>query len=394
MDKKAMYRLSYGLFVLTAKEGGRDNGCVVNTVTQVTSEPNRITVAINKNNLTHDMVLRSGAFNVSVLSQKASFDIYKHWGFQSGRDVDKMEQIIVSRSENGLVYLPEAANAFLSAQVIESRDLGTHTLFLADVTDGAVLSDEESVTYSYYQKYVKPAPSTGKKGFVCTVCGYIYEGDVLPDDFICPVCKHPASDFAPIEIAGKTENNSQEKKEDISMSKYAGTQTEKNLEAAFAGESEARNKYTYFSSVAKKEGYEQIAELFLKTAENEKEHAKMWFKELEGIGGTAQNLEAAAAGENYEWTDMYAGFAKTAEEEGFPELAAKFRMVGEIEKHHEERYRALLHNVETAAVFEKSEVKVWECRNCGHIVTGTKAPAVCPVCAHPQSYFEVRKENY
>ena len=152
------------------------------------------------------------------------------------------------------------------------------------------------------------------------------------------------------------------------MSKYEGTQTEKNLEAAFAGESQARNKYTYFASKAKKEGFEQIASLFLKTADNEKEHAKMWFKELNGIGDTAQNLEAAAEGENYEWTDMYEGFAKTAEEEGFPELAEKFRMVGEIEKHHEERYRALLKNVETAKVFEKSEVKVWECRNCGHIL--------------------------
>ena len=173
------------------------------------------------------------------------------------------------------------------------------------------------------------------------------------------------------------------------MSKYEGTQTEKNLEAAFAGESQARNKYTYFASKAKKEGFEQIASLFLKTADNEKEHAKMWFKELNGIGDTAQNLEAAAEGENYEWTDMYEGFAKTAEEEGFPELAEKFRMVGEIEKH-----RALLKNVETSKVFEKSEVKVWECRNCGHIIVGTKAPEVCPVCNHPQSYFEVHAENY
>ena len=178
------------------------------------------------------------------------------------------------------------------------------------------------------------------------------------------------------------------------MSKYAGTQTEKNLEAAFAGESEARNKYTYFASVAKKEGYEQIAALFLKTADSEKERAKMWFKELEGIGDTAKNLAAAAEGENYEWTDMYAGFAETAEKEGFPELAAKFRMVAAIEKHHEERYRALLKNVELAEVFAKSEVKVWECRNCGHIVVGTKAPEVCPVCAHPQSYFEIHAENY
>ena len=176
--------------------------------------------------------------------------------------------------------------------------------------------------------------------------------------------------------------------------KYSGTQTEKNLEAAFAGESQARNKYTYFASVAKKEGYEQISALFLKTADNEKEHAKMWFKELSGIGNTAQNLEAAADGENYEWTDMYESFAKTAEEEGFEELAAKFRMVAAIEKSHEERYRALLKNVETAQVFEKSAVKVWECRNCGHIVVGTKAPDICPVCAHPQAYFEVHMDNF
>ena len=176
--------------------------------------------------------------------------------------------------------------------------------------------------------------------------------------------------------------------------KYAGTQTEKNLEAAFAGESQARNKYTYFASKAKKEGYEQIAALFLKTADNEKEHANMWFKELDGIGDTAQNLAAAAAGENFEWTDMYDGFAKTAEEEGFSELAEKFRLVAAIEKEHEERYRALLKNVETAQVFEKSEIKVWECRNCGHIAVGPKAPLVCPTCAHPQSYFELREKNY
>jgi len=178
------------------------------------------------------------------------------------------------------------------------------------------------------------------------------------------------------------------------MNKYAGTQSEKNLLTAFAGESEARNKYTFFASVAKKQGFEQIAALFLKTADNEKEHAKLWFKELNGIGDTADNLKAAAAGENYEWTDMYDNFAKTAEEEGFPELAARFRLVGAIEKHHEERYRALLHNIETAEVFAKSEVKVWECRNCGHIVVGTQAPEVCPTCNHPQSYFEVHAENY
>ena len=176
--------------------------------------------------------------------------------------------------------------------------------------------------------------------------------------------------------------------------KYAGTQTEKNLEAAFAGESQARNKYTYFASVAKKEGFEQMAEIFTKTADNEKEHAKLWLKELQGIGSTAENLAHAADGENYEWTDMYEGFAKTAEEEGFTALAKKFRMVAAIEKRHEERYRALLHNIEAQEVFAKSEVKVWECRNCGHIVVGEKAPAACPVCAHPQSYFEVHVDNF
>ena len=216
------------------------------------------------------------------------------------------------------------------------------------------------------------------KKWVCSVCGYVHEGDTPPEK--CPVCKQPAEKFNLVE---------EEKK-----NPYAGTQTEKNLETAFAGESQARNKYTYFASVAKKEGYEQMAALFLKTADNEKEHAKMWFKELNGLGDTADNLQSAAEGENYEWTDMYDGFAKTAEAEGFPELAAKFRMVAAIEKHHEERYRTLLHNLETAQVFEKSEVKVWECRNCGHIVVGIKAPEVCPVCAHPQAYFEVNSENY
>lgn len=176
--------------------------------------------------------------------------------------------------------------------------------------------------------------------------------------------------------------------------KYKGTKTEQNLMAAFAGESQARNKYTYFASVAKKQGFEQIAALFLKTAENEKEHAKLWFKELNGIGDTAENLLAAAEGENYEWTDMYEQFAREAEEEGFKALAARFRLVAAIEKHHEERYRALLNNVENDQVFAKSEVKIWECRNCGHIVVGTSAPQVCPTCQHPQSYFELHAENY
>ena len=234
------------------------------------------------------------------------------------------------------------------------------------------------------------------KKYKCTICKYEYDpaqGDPtqgiapgtpfeqLPADWKCPRCKQGKEKFVPVE-------------ESKPANPYAGTQTEKNLHAAFAGESEARNKYTYFASKAKKEGFEQIAALFLQTAENEKEHAKLWFKELNGIGTTAENLAAAAAGENYEWTDMYEGFARTAEAEGFPELAAKFRGVAAIEKHHEERYRALLHNVEAKEVFAKSEVKVWECRNCGHIVIGTQAPEVCPVCNHPQAYFEINQQNY
>lgn len=217
------------------------------------------------------------------------------------------------------------------------------------------------------------------KQYKCKVCSHVFESsDAHP---VCPVCKASGDKLELISQAPKA-------------NKYAGTQTEKNLEAAFAGESQARNKYTYFASAAKKEGFEQIAALFQKTADNEKEHAKMWFKELNGIGDTAQNLLHAAEGENYEWTDMYEGFAQTAQEEGFPELAAKFRLVAAIEKHHEERYRALLHNVETAQVFARSEIKIWECRNCGHIVIGLNAPQICPTCAHPQSYFEINCENY
>lgn len=215
----------------------------------------------------------------------------------------------------------------------------------------------------------------------CTICGYIHEGP-LPADFTCPVCKQPASKFVKIQEAAPAKNP------------YAGTKTEKNLWEAFAGESQARNKYTYFASVAKKAGYEQIAALFLQTAENEKEHAKLWFKALGELGDTAENLLHAAEGENAEWTDMYDRMAKEAEEEGFYDLAQQFRGVAAIEKAHEERYRALLRNVETKTVFEKSGVTVWECRNCGHVVVGTKAPEECPVCKHPQSYFEVRKENY
>ena len=222
------------------------------------------------------------------------------------------------------------------------------------------------------------------KTYRCKLCGKVFSV-ADGEEPVCPLCGATGDQLELIE---------EEPAAEAPANKYAGTQTEKNLQEAFAGESQARNKYTYFAAIAQDEGYEQIAALFQKTADNEKEHAKMWFAELNGIGNTAANLEAAAEGENYEWTDMYDGFAKTAEEEGFPELAAKFRAVAAIEKHHEERYRALLHNVETAQVFERSEVKIWECRNCGHLVVGTKAPEICPVCAYPKSFFEINCENY
>lgn len=215
----------------------------------------------------------------------------------------------------------------------------------------------------------------------CTVCGYVHEGP-MTEDFKCPRCNQPASAFVKVEETKKTEN------------RYAGTKTEQNLQAAFAGESQARNKYTYFAQVAGREGYEQLSEIFLKTARNEQEHARIWFEELGHIGKTAENLLAAAQGENYEWTDMYKGFADDADKEGFPALAARFRRVADVEKSHEERYRALLKNVEMQKVFEKSEEIMWECRVCGHLVIGRKAPQACPICGYSQSYFEVHKENY
>ena len=393
MNKKAMYKLSYGLFVLTAKEDGKDNGCIINTAVQAASEPNQLSICVNKANYTHDIIMRTGEFNVSTVNQNADFELFKHFGFQSGKETNKFENFLnFQRSKNGISYITKGINSYISVKVNKTVDLGSHTMFIGEITDMDVLNDIPSATYEYYLNNIKQKPEAvgttndGQTIWRCTICGYEYVGEELPDDFVCPLCKHPASDFEKV-VINKTE-------EKIMSNKYEGTKTEQNLLAAFAGESQARNKYTYFASKAKKEGYEQIAALFLKTADNEKEHAKIWFKELNGIGNTAENLSAAADGENYEWTDMYEEFAKTAEEEGFTELAAKFRGVAAIEKEHEERYRALLRNVETAKVFEKSEVKVWECRNCGHIVVGTKAPEVCPVCNHPQSFFEIREENY
>ena len=389
MDNKAMFKISYGLFVITSKTN-KDNGCITNTACQVTVEPNQITFALNKANLTHDMIAESKKFTLSVISESASFDLFKRFGFQSGKNVDKFAGFNdVKRAANGTLIVTAGTNAYISGEVTQQIDLGTHSLFIAKVTDAEILNEENSATYDFYQKHIKPQPqkvgttSDGKTIWRCRVCGYEYVGEELPENFICPICKHPASDFEKVAPSDNASGN-----------KYAGTKTEKNLREAFAGESQARNKYTYFASVAKKNGYEQIADLFLKTAENEKEHAKLWFKALGELGDTSENLLHAADGENFEWTDMYVRMAREADEEGFHELAEQFRGVAEIEKHHEERYRKLLKNVEAMEVFKRAGVQVWECRNCGHIVIGTEAPEICPVCKHPRSYFEIHAENF
>ena len=386
-----LFNIQYGLFVITTCDNGQDNGCISNTVAQVTAQPNRISVALNKGNFTTELIQRSGRFTASIISEAADFELFKHFGFQSGRTVNKFADFTdCRRVSNGTFAITRGTNAFISANVEQAIDLGTHMLFIGLVTEMEVLADVPSATYNYYQSNIKPKPqpvgktAEGKTIWRCSICGNEYVGEELPDDFICPICKHPASDFVKVAVEAEAP----------ATNKYAGTKTEKNLEAAFAGESMARNKYTYFASVAKKNGYEQISALFLKTADNEKEHAKLWFKHLGGVGTTAENLLHAAEGENYEWTDMYDTFAREADEEGFHELAEQFRGVAAIEKHHEERYRALLHNVEVAEVFRKSGVSVWECRNCGHIVIGTEAPDTCPVCFHPQAYFEINAENY
>ena len=391
MDSKVLFNIQYGLFVLSSKSDTKDNACIINTVTQVTANPDRISIAVNKSNFTHDLIAQSKKFTVSIISKAATFDLFKHFGFQSGKDVDKFSNFNkVERTLNDTLAIREGTNSYISGDVIQQIDVGTHSIFIANVVDMQKFNDIPSASYNFYQKYIKPKPqpvgknSEGKTIWRCRVCGYEYVGDELPEDFVCPTCKHGVSDFEKVVPEVK-------KSETL---KLAGTKTEKNLREAFAGESQARNKYTYYASVAKKNGYEQIAALFLKTAENEKEHAKLWFKALGELGDTKENLLHAADGENFEWTDMYARMAREAEAEGFSDLAEQFRGVGEIEKHHEERYRKLLQNVEMQEVFKKSGVRIWECRNCGHIVVGIQAPETCPVCFHPQSYFEITAENY
>ena len=393
MDSKVLFNVQYGLFVLSSISDGnqKDNACIINTVTQVTALPERISIAVNKTNFTHDLIAQSKKFTVSIISEAANFELFKHFGFQSGNDVDKFADFTkVKRTANGTLAITEGTNSYISGNVIQQIDVGTHSIFIADVVDMEKFNNIPSTTYNYYQQNIKPKPQPvgktedGKTIWRCTICGYEYVGDELPEDFICPICKHPASDFEKVIPVAEVKN----------VKDLKGTKTEKNLWEAFAGESQARNKYTYYASVAKKNGYEQIAALFLKTAENEKEHAKLWFKALGELGDTAENLLHAADGENFEWTDMYARMAKEADEEGFPELAEQFRGVAAIEKHHEERYRKLLQNVKSQEVFKKIGVQIWECRNCGHIVVGMQAPEICPVCMHPQSFFEITAENY
>lgn len=385
-----LFNISYGLYVITVAKDGKDTGCIINTAQLVTTQPKRITVTINKTNYTHDLVAETKVFNVNCLTVETPFKVFENFGFQSGRDVDKFANCEADPcySANGLRYLPKYANSYISGKVVDSIDLGTHTMFIADVTDAVELSEKDSLTYDYYQKNIKPKPkvekSQGSTKWVCKICGYVYEGEELPSDFICPWCKHGAEDFEKIE----------EEKGEVIM-ELKGSKTEKNLEAAFAGESMARNKYTYYASKAKKDGYVQIAQLFEETANQEKEHAKIWFKLLNGgIDSTEKNLASAAEGENYEWVEMYPEFAKVAKEEGFDEIAKLFEKVAAIEKVHEDRYKKLLGNVTDGIVFSRDNDVIWQCKNCGHIVIGKKAPEVCPVCNHPQAYFEIKAENY
>jgi len=436
MNNNVFRNISYGVYVISSMDGDRPTGCTANSVMQVTSSPATIAVSINHDNYTNECIKRENKFAISILSEESDASIIGTFGFRSGRDTDKFDHVLYEIKEN--LPIVKDSCGYIICKVIDKMEAETHTVFLGEVIDGDVNNcPGEAMTYAYYHKVIKGKspknaptylPEDEQKqddsisSYVCEVCGYIYEGEKIPNDYRCPICgqglnkfklqedkimakyrcsicgyihegelpedfkcprcKQPASAFVlEEENADKT-------------NKYAGTKTEKNLMEAFSGESQARNKYTYFAHIAQREGYDQLAEIFLSTARNEQEHARIWFEELGNLGNTAQNLLKAAEGENYEWTDMYDRFAKDAEEEGFPELAEKFRKVAAIEKSHEERYLKLLKNVEMNKVFEKSEEVMWECRVCGHLVMGKKAPEVCPVCTYSQSFFEVRKENY
>lgn len=437
MDKKALFNIACGLYVIATSLPDGNAGCVINTVMQVTETPLRVVVAVNRGNATADALKRAGRFTLSALDETTHFDTIKHFGFQSSRDVDKFANPPLRVSFcDGLPRLAEQASAILMCEVCNITDLGTHILVLADIVGAEVASGRATLTYDYYQKHVKPKPASApreKTVWRCEICGFEIETDELSPDYICPLCGHGIDAFVKVEAqpavaniqlqcSTQAQNNAQcvvdsvdtlaqsvqitatqpqtalraNQGEETMTKSLKGTKTEANLQSAFAGESQARNKYTYYASQAKKDGFEQIAEIFLETAENEKEHAKLWFKCLHDnkIPTTAENLLDAAQGENYEWTDMYVTFAKEAREEGFDHIAKLFEMVGAIEKTHEDRYRKLLSNVEGQLVFSKNGDAIWQCRNCGHIVIGKQAPAVCPVCAHPQSFFQVKAENY
>ena len=414
MDKKALFNIACGLYVIATSLPDGNAGCVINTVMQVTETPLRVVVAVNRGNATADALKRAGRFTLSALDETTHFDTIKHFGFQSSRDVDKFANPPLRISFcDGLPRLAEQASAILTCEVCNITDLGTHILVLADIVGAEVASGRATLTYDYYQKHVKPKPASApreKTVWRCEICGFEIETDELPPDYICPLCGHGIDAFVKVEAqpavaniqlqcSTQAQNNAQcvvdsvdtlaqsvqitatqpqtapraNQGEETMTKSLKGTKTEANLQSAFAGESQARNKYTYYASQAKKDGFEQIAEIFLETAEN---------------------LLDAAQGENYEWTDMYATFAKEAREEGFDHIAKLFEMVGAIEKTHEDRYRKLLSNVEGQLVFSKNGDAIWQCRNCGHIVIGKQAPAVCPVCAHPQAYFQVKAENY
>ena len=506
MDTAALFKISYGLYILSARDGDKLSGCVVNTVVQVADKPCRLSVAVNKQNYTAELINKSGQFSVSVLTEEATFDTIKHFGFQSGRQVEKFASFHHELAgEAKLPYLVEQCNAYLLCKVLEVKDLGTHYWFLAEAVDMKVLSAAPSLTYSFYHSNIKPRPGSAPsaapvqevkkpkrwvcpicgyvyegeelpkdfvcplcsvgaaefkpeydesvasvanskpatsgsrrtkivKRWVCTICGYVYEGDELPKDYVCPWCKHgpEAFELTDVEVEISAEEAEALDKEAHSMGAEAkkaeanignlkvvenvtnaaadveeavtggnkmelkGSKTEKNLQTAFAGESQARNKYTYYASKARKEGYQQIANIFLETAENEREHAEIWFKYLHGgaVPTTTENLLDAAEGENFEWTNMYAEFAKTAEEEGFTELARLFTAVGKIEKEHEERYRKLLANIEGGLVFSRDGDAIWQCLQCGNIIIGKNAPEKCPVCGHDKSYFQLKATNY
>ena len=440
MDNKALFKIGYGLYLLTTRSGGRDNGCIINTFAQLAANPMRFGVSVSKENLSCVMLAESMQFNVTVLAESARFDLFKRFGFQSGKNVDKFAGLELPRTENGLYYIKENANAVFSCKALNAIDLGSHTLFIAEVTDMKVLAeDAASVTYSYYQRYIKPQAAPAKKsGWRCTVCGYVHEAEELPADFVCPLCKHSAADFerivpeadeTPVAVVSAPAAKSkwqcsvckyvyegeempadfvcplckrdaskfikiEQVAQEVKAMEFKGSKTEANLMYAFAGESQARNKYSYYASKARKEGYEQIAAIFEQTANNEKEHAKLWFKAFHGIGTTYENLLDAAAGEHEEWTEMYKNFAEVAKEEGFDALAAQLAAVAQIEKRHEERYLKLAENINKGEVWAKVGENRWECRNCGHIHVGTNAPELCPVCKHPQAYFEIEAKNY